>query len=123
MLASLFGRRILIVEIGKKIYRRRLEKKMPRFVVHEHFASHHHWDLRLELDGALMSWAVPKEPPLKSGIRRLCILVAPHDLSYIDFKGTIEQGYGKNLLGCHVLNGTCKWTIRSKVSKSAMIRI
>jgi len=68
---------------------------MPRFVVHEHFASHHHWDLRLELDGALMSWAVPKEPPLKSGIRRLCILVAPHDLSYIDFKGTIEEGeYG-----------------------------
>jgi len=68
---------------------------MPRFVVHEHFASHHHWDMRLELDGALMSWAVPKEPPLKSGIRRLCILVAPHDLSYINFEGEIEEGsYG-----------------------------
>jgi len=43
----------------------------------------------------LMSWAVPKEPPLKSGIRRLCILVEPHDISYINFQGTIEEGtYG-----------------------------
>ncbi|MBU1198581.1 MAG: ATP-dependent DNA ligase [Nanoarchaeota archaeon] len=68
---------------------------MPRFVVHEHFSKHHHWDIRLELDGMLMSWAVPKEPPLKSGIRRLCILVEPHDISYINFQGTIEEGtYG-----------------------------
>ena len=66
---------------------------MPRFVVHEHFSKHHHWDLRLELDGVLMSWAVPKEPPTRSGIRRLCILVEPHDLSYIDFEGTIEEGH------------------------------
>lgn len=68
---------------------------MPRFVVHSHFATNHHWDLRLELDGALMSWAVPKEPPQKEGVKRLCILVAPHELSYIDFEGDIDEGnYG-----------------------------
>jgi DNA ligase D-like protein (predicted 3'-phosphoesterase) len=68
---------------------------MLRFVVHNHFATHHHWDFRLELDGVLMSWAVPKEPPLKDGVKRLCILVDPHKLSYIDFEGEIADGtYG-----------------------------
>jgi DNA ligase D-like protein (predicted 3'-phosphoesterase) len=63
------------------------------FVVQEHTASTHHFDLRLEVDGAMRSWAVPKGPSLDPAVKRLAIEVADHDTAHNTFEGPLGDGH------------------------------
>lgn len=68
---------------------------MKKYVIQEHDATRLHWDLRLEMNGVLKSWALPKVPPKIKGIKRLAIRVPDHALGYEKFEGEIKEGYGK----------------------------
>lgn len=98
----------------------RVASTQPIFVIHKHNATRLHYDLRLEHDGALESWAVPKGLPTTPGEKRLAVQTEPHPMEYADFEGWIPEGHygaGESLI---FDRGTYdkleaepgKWTIR-----------